>query len=112
MSEKAKKEYMSLEEVAELLGVRYQLIYRLVRDGELAASRVGRIYRVSRRDVEEFMARTRTVPEPAFRCSLCAREYASQTSMKGECTECGAPICVDCWSRKKARHCAEHQPDE
>ena len=44
--------YMSLEEVAEFLGVTYQLIYRLVRSGELPAARLGKLYRVARADLE------------------------------------------------------------
>ena len=36
-------EYMSLEDVAKMLGVTYQLIYRLVRSGELPAVRLGKL---------------------------------------------------------------------
>ena len=39
------KEYLSLEEVPESLGVTYQLIYRLVRTGDLPAARLGKLYR-------------------------------------------------------------------
>ena len=45
-------EYMSLEDVADMLGVTYQLIYRLVRAGDLPAIRLGKLYRVSRIDLD------------------------------------------------------------
>ena len=48
-------EYMSLEEVADMLGVTYQLIYRLVRAGELPAVRLGKLYRVSRADLDAYL---------------------------------------------------------
>ena len=37
------EEYKSLEEVADMLGVTYQLIDRLVRSGELPAVRLGKL---------------------------------------------------------------------
>lgn len=105
---KLDKEFYSIEEIADLLGVRYQLIYRLVRDGELPASRIGRIYRISRQDIEEYLARSRTAPAPAFTCPACGKSYASHTSGKGECETCGKPICFDCWTRKEIRSCTDH----
>ena len=53
------QEYLSLEDVAELLGVNYQLIYKLVRSGELPAVRLGRVYRVQRSDLDRYLARSR-----------------------------------------------------
>ena len=51
-------EYLSLEEVAEMLGVTYQLIYRLARSGELPAVRLGKLYRVARGDLEKYLDRS------------------------------------------------------
>jgi len=56
------KEFYSLEEVADLLGVSYQLIYKLVRSGELAAARLGKVYRVSRRDLDHYLEQSKSHP--------------------------------------------------
>ena len=102
------KEFMSLEEVADLLGVNYQLIYKLVRSGELAAARIGKVYRVRRHDLDAYLETTKGTSGGT--CSVCGKTYQSRLSLKEQCVECSAPICVDCWTRKKIRHCREHQP--
>lgn len=105
--------YHSLEEVAELLGVNYQLIYRLVRSGELPAIRVGRVYRVASKDLDAYLERGKTTAAAAGgTCSACGKSYASALSLKEQCLECGAPICVDCWQRRGLRHCREHQKSD
>ena len=48
---------LSIEEVAELLGLEYKSVYRLVRGGELVAARVGRVYRVSPADLSAYLER-------------------------------------------------------
>ncbi len=106
--------YLSLEEVAEFLGVEYQLVYRLVRSKQLPAVRVGRIYRISPVDLEQFIERGRTTnietPEK-FVCSACGTAYASQQSLTEKCVECGAPLCFDCATRVGRTLCRQHQPD-
>lgn len=101
------KDFMSLEEVAELLGVNYQLIYKLVRSGELPAARIGKVYRVAGRDLQQFIEKSMTTSSGAT-CSACGREYQSRLSVSHECERCGAPICFDCWTRRQVRHCREH----
>ena len=105
------KPYLSLEEVAEHLGVTYQLIYRLVRSGELPAARIGRIYRVAKRDLEAYLERSKE-PAGAGICSACGKTYQSAQSLRYACTETGEPICVDCWERKGVRRAASVQPEE
>lgn len=102
-----KKEFYSLEEVAELLGVNYQLIYKLVRSGELPAARIGKVYRVMRGDLDGYIEQSKRHAGGGV-CSVCGNLYQSRLSLKHECPECGEPICVDCWSRKKARRCPAH----
>lgn len=96
------KPYLSLEEVAEHLGVTYQLIYKLVRSGELPAARLGRIYRVAARDLETYLEKAKQ-PAGAGVCSACGKTYQSAHSLKHACRETGEPICVDCWERKGVR---------
>ena len=49
------KEFFTLEEVAELLCVNYQLVYKLVKTGEMPALRIGRVYRVRKSQLEKFI---------------------------------------------------------
>lgn len=101
--------YRTIEEVAELLGVRYQLIYKLVRAGDLPAIRIGRVYRITDSDLDAYLESKKTQPAPAGGvCSACGKTYKSSLSLVGECSECGEPICVDCLERKGETTCTEH----
>lgn len=102
--------YMSLEEVADMLGVTYQLIYRLVRSGEMPAVRLGKLYRVSRADLDLYLERSKNAATGGT-CSVCGTFYKSRESLTQTCTEdgCDAPICFDCWTRLGVRKCAKHQ---
>jgi len=104
----AKKEFFSLEEVAILMGVGYQLIYKLVRAGEMPAARIGKIYRVSRRDLDAYLEQSKS--HSGGVCSVCGKTYHSRLSLKHTCTQCDEPICVDCWDRKKIHLCRAHTP--
>lgn len=103
-------EYMSLEEVADMLGVTYQLIYRLVRAGELPAVRLGKLYRVSRTDLENYLESNKKSTVKGGVCSVCGTMYKTRDSLKQTCTEpdCDEPICFDCWTRLGIRKCAQH----
>ena len=47
---------MTAEEAMEALGIRRNLFYQLVRNGELKASRIGKkLWRVQKKSVLEFM---------------------------------------------------------
>ncbi|MED7952647.1 helix-turn-helix domain-containing protein [Streptomyces sp. BE20] len=47
-------EYYSVEQVAELLGLHVRTVRGYVRDGRLRATRIGKQYRIARRDFESF----------------------------------------------------------
>jgi len=104
-------EYLSLEDVAEMLGVTYQLIYRLVRAGDLPAIRLGKLYRVSRTDLEGYLARNKN-DATGGTCSVCGTHYRAKGSLKQLCQEdgCEERICFDCWARLGVRYCKKHQP--
>ncbi len=103
------KDFMSLEETAELLGVNYQLIYKLVRTGELPAARIGKMYRILRKDLEHYLEQSKSA-STAGTCAACGTAYQSKLSLKYACPTCGEPICIDCWDRRHVRHCTEHTP--
>ena len=106
------KEYLTIEEVAKILKVNYQLIYRLVRAGELPSSRVGRVYRISEPDLDAYLEKSKITPVAGGVCSSCDRAYSSKLSLNHKCEECGKPICFDCWERQDIRYCKEHSPAE
>ena len=53
--------WKSIKQTADLLGVHYNTVYRMVRRGELEAYRVGRIIRISDEDIEEWKRRNTAV---------------------------------------------------
>ena len=107
------EEYKSLEEVAEMLGVTYQLIYRLVRSGELSAVRLGKLYRVASSDLDAYLERSKGAAQGGT-CSVCGTFYRSRKSLEQTCTEdgCEAAICFDCWNRLGVRKCPAHSPKD
>lgn len=48
--------FLTVAEVAEQLRVSTMTVYRLVKGGELAATRIGKSYRIRRADVDNFLA--------------------------------------------------------
>lgn len=103
------RQYLSIEEVADLLGVNYQLIYRLVRAGELPAARLGRVYRIDRRDLEAYLAHSKQSDTGGV-CAACGVSYRSAAMLPEGCVVCGTALCADCWTRLGIRHCAMHSP--
>ncbi len=105
------KEFLSLEEVAEKLGVTYQLVYRLARSGELPAVRLGKLYRVSSVDLDAYLEQKKRETAGDGVCSACGETYRSKLSLKHTCQAdgCEEPICNDCWTRLGVRFCNAHR---
>lgn len=57
------REVLTPDEVAALLRVSRKTIYRSIRNGELIAARVGRQYRIPRRNIDLFLASKSTGKE-------------------------------------------------
>jgi excisionase family DNA binding protein len=57
------RDIMTPEQVAEYLQLAKDTVYRLIRQRKLAATRVGRAYRIPRQDVEAFIAANSTREE-------------------------------------------------
>ena len=105
--------FYSLEEIAELFGVNYQLVYKLVKAGELPSVRIGKIFRVSEVQLKEYMDR-QSQGSPASGvtehiCGRCGKKYFSALSLSGQCKECGVPLCKACIENDKAEYCEIHQ---
>lgn len=54
---------MTPQQVADYLQVNTDTVYRLIRTRKLAASRIGRAYRIPKADLEEFLVAQSTRPE-------------------------------------------------
>jgi excisionase family DNA binding protein len=56
----AVKEIMTAEQVADYLQLNKDTVYRYIREGKLAASKLGRNYRIPRENVDLFLLATST----------------------------------------------------
>jgi excisionase family DNA binding protein len=63
MNQTAIRDVMTPEQVAEYLQVATETVYRLIRQRKLAATRIGRAYRIPREDVEGFIVANSTREE-------------------------------------------------
>jgi excisionase family DNA binding protein len=68
------REIMTPEQVADYLQLNTDTIYRLIREKKLAATQIGRAYRIPREDVETFLKAHST--RPAVREALFRRFMA------------------------------------
>lgn len=59
---------MSADELAEWLGVSFDLVYRLSRSGELPAMKVGGLWRYRLSDVEQYLERQLTASSRNASC--------------------------------------------
>jgi len=57
--------FYSVEQVAERLGLHVRTVRNYVRDGRLAAVRVGKQYRIAHEDLEAFVGREMPAPQAA-----------------------------------------------
>jgi len=63
MNQTAVRDVMTPEQVAEYLQLAKDTVYRLIRQRKLAATRIGRAYRIPREDVERFIVANSTREE-------------------------------------------------
>jgi excisionase family DNA binding protein len=57
------REIMTPEQVADFLQVDKETVYRLIRRRQLAATKIGRTYRIPRQDLDIFLIANSTRPE-------------------------------------------------
>jgi len=115
-------QFWSIKDVAEYLGVEYKTVYRLIRQGELPAGKIGGVYRIRKEDVDAYFSQqmyqisnedeSSPAASEAQKCSICSRLLHDARDVGGRCQVegCEAPICNHCWEPEKRHHCLEHQP--
>ncbi len=57
MTTRTEQRLLTVREVADVMRVSNMTVYRLIRAGELTATRVGRSYRIWEGDVESYLSR-------------------------------------------------------
>ena len=57
------REVMTPEQVADYLQLNKDTVYRLIRSHKLAASRIGRTYRIPKQDVDSFLVANSSRPK-------------------------------------------------
>lgn len=109
------KEFLSIKEVADYLGVDYKTIYRLVQQAEIPAGKVGGVYRIRRTDVESYFERQRQalVQEATHvtmaKCGRCLRLLApAEIAGLCEAPDCEEPLCSACWQDDPDHRCRQH----
>ena len=111
---------LTIEEVAEFLNLEYKSVYRLVRNGELPAARIGRVYRVSRSDLDAYLDQQKQVVQAEARteqhiakqdihCGACGKQIVSKLGIAGHCEICMAALCKECFTLNGITRCRAHQ---
>lgn len=112
-------EFWSIKEAAAYLGVGYKTVYRLVRDGEIPAGKVGGVYRIRKEEVDAYFERQkREVLEQesesvsSEKCAICLRLLSGKGDKGGICKDeaCTLRICRACWESEGLHFCPEHRP--
>jgi excisionase family DNA binding protein len=58
------REILTVEQAAEFLQVHKITVYRYIREGALPAAKLGKMYRLFRKDLEAFLDAMRHQPDP------------------------------------------------
>ena len=109
------KEFLSIKEVADYLGVDYKTIYRLVQQAEIPAGKVGGVYRIRRQDVDSYFERQRqalvqgAAQVTLAKCGRCLR-LLTPPEIAGLCEApgCDEPLCATCWAEDPDHRCRQH----
>lgn len=110
------KEFLSIKEAAQYLGVEYKTVWRAIQKGELPAAKIGGVYRIRRGDIHALFGVRALQPATTareetadmFTCACCGADIGGELDIGGHCEVCGAPICTSCWLLERRRRCREH----
>ena len=96
--------FLTLDEAAEIFGVEYKTVYRLVRSGQLPAGKIGRVYRLKRSDLDAFFESTKqkvaageSIALKGLRCCITGKRIVSELDIGGYTADTGEPICQAAW---------------
>lgn len=119
------KQFLSIKDAADYLGVDYKTVYRLVRSGELPAGKIGGVYRIRQIDLEQFFERQKSqladgewTPISAgaidlLKCGRCFRLIPTEDQIGGPCCRaddgCEEVLCLICWAQYPDRACDAHR---
>lgn len=123
MANPPNSEYMKISEAASFLGVAERWVYRRVATGELPASKVGGLYFINRKDLQDLLDSSRVTPKtseefesdsplPRLKCGFCYRIIKSDDEIGGVCERegCLELICNKCW-KLNIHTCVQHSPN-
>jgi len=110
---------LSIEDVADVLGLEYKTVYRLVKSGEIPAARIGRVFRMTRADLEAYLERQKLkvqeeatgkklIAQKELRCGGCGDRIVSELGIAGRCEVCQAALCSGCYGIQKMKRCKNH----
>ncbi len=113
---------LSIEEVAEILGLEYKTVYRLVKSGDIPSARIGRVFRVSMADLYSYLERQKEAvrndvkgekhfSKREIRCGCCEARIVSELGISGRCRVCDAALCAECFGIKKVKLCKAHESE-
>lgn len=111
--------FLSIRETADALGVDYKTIYRLVREGELPAGKIGGVYRIRREDIDALFERhrLRAIEAPVsadgpITCGRCRCIIPEADGVGGACAHdgCATVLCRACWVAQADHFCEAHAP--
>jgi excisionase family DNA binding protein len=113
--EKDNPEFLRIGDAARFLGVNRRTVYRWIWGGSLPAARVGGLYFIRKRDLEDRLATGK--PEPAesetrpLKCGYCFRLITSDLQIGEVCATpgCIEMICATCLAGG-VHHCTRHSP--
>ena len=116
------KEFLSLKEAASYLGVDYRTVYRLVISRQMPAAKVGGMYRIRLKDIDEFFEQQKLqhsaggdqvlkqTRQAEGTCGRCHRILV-EAMVGGRCEhpDCNALLCSTCWNSSFMRRCKQHE---
>ena len=114
---------LSIEEVAEILGLEYKTAYKLVKAGEIPSARIGRVFRVSKADLSAYLEQRKDAvheevtgkkhfSQLEIRCGGCDGRIVSELGIAGRCQVCQAALCAECFGIRKTKFCKGHEPEK
>jgi excisionase family DNA binding protein len=89
-----KREWLTVEDVADYLGVSKTTVFRLLKKNELKHHRVGRLYKITSKQVEDYLE----LDNERAICSECGRDYDVEMEHYS-CPACDKQTCTECAGR-------------